>query len=132
MEFLEAPVTWPLVHLLLYLFWVPYFFLFSFLFSTSSHFNMILVGAAVSDLKPQSTEEYVGLANLLALLVGVNFLMMSLLRLGFLINFLSRPVLRFVLLYKRKKERMKREDVRKYKQERKRNQRIQEKNGRND
>eukprot|EP00026_Physarum_polycephalum_P002885 Phypoly_transcript_02894.p1 GENE.Phypoly_transcript_02894~~Phypoly_transcript_02894.p1 ORF type:complete len:746 (+),score=98.98 Phypoly_transcript_02894:338-2575(+) len=53
----------------------------------------ILVGAAVNDLNPKTTEEYIGLANLLALLVGINFLLMSILRLGFLINFLSRPVL---------------------------------------
>lgn len=53
----------------------------------------------MNDLNPSSQDEYIGLANMLALLVGVNFLLMSILRLGFLINFLSRPVLRFLLYF---------------------------------
>eukprot|EP01132_Coremiostelium_polycephalum_P007987 gene7987-9828_t len=53
----------------------------------------ILVGSAVQSLNPTSILEYIGLANLLSLLVGINFLIMGFLQLGFLINFLSRPVL---------------------------------------
>lgn len=57
--------------------------------------NIVTVGAAIRDLHPTSEEEYIGMASTLALLVGINFLLMSFLKLGFLINFLSRPVLRY-------------------------------------
>ncbi|KAF2074234.1 hypothetical protein CYY_004444 [Polysphondylium violaceum] len=70
------------------------------LFGSSRHLAVgplalmsILVGSAVQSLNPTSMIEYIGLANLLSLLVGINFLLMSFLQLGFLINFLSRPVL---------------------------------------
>eukprot|EP01133_Synstelium_polycarpum_P012156 gene12156-14224_t len=55
----------------------------------------IMVGGAVQGVieNPNDMVEYVGLANLLSLLVGINFMIMCFLQLGFLINFLSRPVL---------------------------------------
>ncbi|KYQ88515.1 Sulfate transporter [Tieghemostelium lacteum] len=70
------------------------------LFGSSKHLAVgplalmsILVGSAVQSLEPATMVEYIGLANILTLLIGLNFLLMSFLQLGFLINFLSRPVL---------------------------------------
>ncbi|GAM25749.1 hypothetical protein SAMD00019534_089240 [Acytostelium subglobosum LB1] len=52
----------------------------------------IMVGAAVQGQNP-TDEQYVPYANLLAVMVGINYLIMGFLQLGYLINFLSRPVL---------------------------------------
>lgn len=52
----------------------------------------LLVAAAVAPLAESGSAEYLGLALLLALLVGVLQLSMGLLRLGFVVNFLSHPV----------------------------------------
>jgi sulfate permease, SulP family len=53
----------------------------------------LLVAAGVGQFAPQSSAEYIALALTLALLVGVIQLGMGLLRVGFLVNFLSHPVL---------------------------------------
>eukprot|EP01116_Phalansterium_solitarium_P009602 TRINITY_DN2382_c0_g1_i3.p1 TRINITY_DN2382_c0_g1~~TRINITY_DN2382_c0_g1_i3.p1 ORF type:complete len:715 (-),score=225.36 TRINITY_DN2382_c0_g1_i3:28-2172(-) len=53
----------------------------------------ILCRGALGSHNPQSPEEWVALAGMLTTLVGINFFIMYLLNLGFLINFLSRPVL---------------------------------------
>jgi SulP family sulfate permease len=53
----------------------------------------LLVASGVGALAPQGTPEYVALAVLLALLVGVIQIVMGVARLGFLTNFLSHPVL---------------------------------------
>ncbi|EGG15858.1 hypothetical protein DFA_09527 [Cavenderia fasciculata] len=70
------------------------------LFGSSRHLAVgplalmsIMVGASVQAFENTTLSEQIGLANLLSLLVGVNFLIMCFLQLGFLINFLSRPVL---------------------------------------
>jgi SulP family sulfate permease len=53
----------------------------------------IMVAAAIGALAPEATPEYLGLALLLALLVGVVNILMGLFRLGFLLNFLSQAVI---------------------------------------
>lgn len=53
----------------------------------------LLVAAGVSQFAPQSTGEYISLVLTLALLVGIIQLGMGLIRVGFLVNFLSHPVL---------------------------------------
>ncbi len=53
----------------------------------------LLVAQAVSPLAEQGSASYVGLAVLLALMVGAMQFMMGVLRLGFLVNFLSHPVI---------------------------------------
>jgi SulP family sulfate permease len=57
----------------------------------------LLVASGVGALAPQGTPEYVALAVLLALLVGVIQIVMGVARLGFLTNFLSHPVLSGIL-----------------------------------
>ena len=51
----------------------------------------LLVAQGVAPLA-HGVEEYVAFAVLLALMVGITQLMMGMLRLGFLVNFLSHPV----------------------------------------
>lgn len=53
----------------------------------------LLVAAGIGSLNPQGVEQYVAYALTLALLVGLIQLGMGLLRVGFLVNFLSHPVL---------------------------------------
>ena len=55
--------------------------------------DSLMVGAAVSQLAPQDSPDYLAFALTLAFLVGVIELSMGLLRLGFLVNFLSRSVI---------------------------------------
>lgn len=55
--------------------------------------DSLLVAAALGALAPQGAAEYVALALLLALMVGLIELGLGLARLGFLINFLSQPVI---------------------------------------
>jgi SulP family sulfate permease len=53
----------------------------------------LMVSAGVSQLAVPATAEYIGLAVLLALMIGVIQTLMGLLRAGFLTNFLSHPVI---------------------------------------
>lgn len=53
----------------------------------------LLIGAGVSELAEVGSEEYLGIALLLAFLVGLLQLLFGLLRMGFLVNFLSQPVI---------------------------------------
>lgn len=53
----------------------------------------LLVAAGVADLAEPGSTEYIQLAILLAFMVGVIQLFMGLLRMGFLVNFLSHPVI---------------------------------------
>jgi SulP family sulfate permease len=55
--------------------------------------DSLMVGAAVSQLAPQDSPQYLAFALTLAFLVGIIELSMGLLRLGFLVNFLSRSVI---------------------------------------
>lgn len=55
--------------------------------------DMLIVAAGVGALAEPFTDRYVELAILLAALTGVIQIGMGLLRLGFLVNFLSRPVI---------------------------------------
>lgn len=52
----------------------------------------LLIAAGVGELTPTGSSEFIALAILLALMVGVFQLLLGLLRLGFLVNFLSHPV----------------------------------------
>jgi SulP family sulfate permease len=53
----------------------------------------LLTASAVSSMNPLDTNEYISYAIMLAIIVGMLQLVMGVLRLGFLINFLSKPVL---------------------------------------
>ncbi len=53
----------------------------------------LLISSGVGAIAQPSTEEYIGLAILLALMVGVFQFMLGILRLGFIVNFLSQPVI---------------------------------------
>ncbi len=53
----------------------------------------LLVSAGVTELAEPGSTEYIQLAILLALMAGVIQLVMGLLRMGFLVNFLSHPVI---------------------------------------
>jgi SulP family sulfate permease len=53
----------------------------------------LLVISGVSQFAAQGTGEYLALALLLALLIGIMQVLMGLFRVGFLVNFLSHPVL---------------------------------------
>ncbi len=53
----------------------------------------LLVSAGVAGLAEPGSDEYIQLAILLALLVGVIQLLMGLFRMGFLVNYLSHPVI---------------------------------------
>lgn len=55
--------------------------------------DSLMVAAAIAQFAPQGTPEYLTLAITLAFLVGSIELLMGLLRLGFLVNFLSRSVI---------------------------------------
>ena len=53
----------------------------------------ILVASGISDLSPSGSSDYVALAAALVLICGVLFLLAGVLRLGFIAQFLSRPVM---------------------------------------
>ena len=53
----------------------------------------LLVAAGVGAIAAQGTEQYIALAIMLALMVGVIQLLMGVFKLGFLVNFLSHPVI---------------------------------------
>ncbi|TVR23984.1 MAG: solute carrier 26 family protein [Anaerolineaceae bacterium] len=53
----------------------------------------LLVASGIGALNPATTEEYIALALTLALMVGIIQVAMGFLRVGFLVNFLSHPVL---------------------------------------
>jgi SulP family sulfate permease len=55
--------------------------------------DSLMVAAAVSQMAPQDSPQYLAYALTLAFLVGIIELSMGLLRLGFLVNFLSRSVI---------------------------------------
>lgn len=55
--------------------------------------SAVLVFAAVTDLGPTDADEYATFAAALVILTGVIFVVAGLLRLGFLADFLSRPVM---------------------------------------
>lgn len=55
--------------------------------------DSLMVGAAIAPLAAPDTPQYLGLALTIALVVGLLDLAMGLLRLGFLVNFLSRSVI---------------------------------------
>jgi sulfate permease, SulP family len=54
--------------------------------------DSLMVAAAIANFSPQNTSAYLALAVTLAFLVGAIEVVMGLLRLGFLVNFLSRSV----------------------------------------
>jgi len=53
----------------------------------------LLISSGVGQLAAAGTEEYISYAILLALMVGVLQLLMGIFRIGFLVNFLSHPVI---------------------------------------
>jgi SulP family sulfate permease len=53
----------------------------------------LLVAAGVGNLVKTGSEEYIALAILLALMVGIFQFLLGIFRLGFLVNFLSHPVI---------------------------------------
>jgi len=55
--------------------------------------DSLLVAAGVGAIAQTGTDEYVAAAVLLALMVGAIQLLMGILRMGFLVNFLSQPVI---------------------------------------
>lgn len=55
--------------------------------------DSIMVAAAIAKLAPQGSSEYLALAIALAFLVGIIEIGMGVLRMGFLVNFLSRSVI---------------------------------------
>jgi sulfate permease, SulP family len=55
--------------------------------------DSLMVAAAVSTLAAENTPKYLGLALLLALMVGAIEILMGIFRLGFLVNFLSQAVI---------------------------------------
>lgn len=55
--------------------------------------DSLLVAAGVGAIATTGSEEYIALAILLAFIVGCLLLIMGIFRLGFLVNFLSRPVI---------------------------------------
>jgi SulP family sulfate permease len=55
--------------------------------------DSLMVGAAIAPLAAPDTPQYLGLALTIALMVGLLDLSLGLLRLGFLVNFLSRSVI---------------------------------------
>ncbi|MFK7900318.1 MAG: SulP family inorganic anion transporter [Cyclobacteriaceae bacterium] len=55
--------------------------------------DSILVAASISVFAQAGTKEYISLAILLTLLMGITLLLFGLLKLGFLVNFLSQPVI---------------------------------------
>lgn len=55
--------------------------------------DSLLVAVAIGQFAQAESEQYIALAILLALMVGVVHLLMGLLKLGFLVNLLSHPVI---------------------------------------
>lgn len=55
--------------------------------------DSLLVASAIGAMKLANVNEYVGVAIFLALFVGAIQLLLGLLRMGFLVNFLSKPVI---------------------------------------
>lgn len=55
--------------------------------------DSLMVAAAVAPLAHENTPEYLGLALLLAFMIGIIDIFMGLFRLGFLVNFLSQAVI---------------------------------------
>ena len=55
--------------------------------------DSLIVAAGVSTLALAGTDSYIEIAILLALMVGAIQLLMGVFRLGFIVNFLSRPVI---------------------------------------
>ena len=55
--------------------------------------DSLIVAAGVSTLALAGTDSYIEIAILLALMVGAIQLLMGIFRLGFIVNFLSRPVI---------------------------------------
>lgn len=55
--------------------------------------DSLLVAVAIGQFAEAESSEYITLAILLAMMVGIVQLLMGLLRLGFLVNFLSHPVI---------------------------------------
>ncbi len=55
--------------------------------------DSLMVAAAVAPLAAENTPQYLGLALLLALMIGAIDILMGLFRLGFLVNFLSQAVI---------------------------------------
>ncbi|MEA5480538.1 sulfate permease [Pseudanabaena galeata UHCC 0370] len=55
--------------------------------------DSLMVAAAIAKLSPQGSSEYLALAIALAFLVGIIEIGMGVLRMGFLVNFLSRSVI---------------------------------------
>ncbi|MGB7712439.1 MAG: solute carrier family 26 protein [Microcoleus sp.] len=55
--------------------------------------DSLMVAAAIAPLAAENTPEYLGLALLLALMIGVIDILMGVFRLGFLVNFLSQAVI---------------------------------------
>ena len=53
----------------------------------------LLILSGVGAIAEPGSDEFIGLAILLALMVGIFQLMLGVLRLGFLVNFLSHPVI---------------------------------------
>lgn len=53
----------------------------------------LLIGAGISEFAVSGSEAYIKLAILLALIVGILQLLFGLFRMGFLVNFLSQPVI---------------------------------------
>lgn len=53
----------------------------------------LLIGAGISEFAIQGSEAYIKLAILLAMIVGVLQLLFGIFRMGFLVNFLSQPVI---------------------------------------
>jgi len=54
----------------------------------------LLIAAGITPMAAQGTSEYIAIAILLAVLVGLLQLMFGIFRLGFLVNFLSQPVIK--------------------------------------
>src|SRR5699024_12436948 len=70
------------------------------LFATSRHLSVgpvalvsILVFSSVSTLAIPGSNEYLSLVLLLMLMIGLIQFMLGILRLGFLVNFISQPVM---------------------------------------
>ncbi|MFB2836091.1 SulP family inorganic anion transporter [Floridanema evergladense] len=55
--------------------------------------DSLMVGAAIAPLAAENTPQYLGLALLLALMIGAIDILMGVFRLGFLVNFLSQAVI---------------------------------------
>ncbi|HBE21039.1 MAG TPA: sodium-independent anion transporter [Cyanobacteria bacterium UBA11149] len=55
--------------------------------------DSLMVAAAITPLAANNTSQYLGLALLLALMIGIIEILMGILRLGFLVNFLSQAVI---------------------------------------